>query len=70
MRALRTGIRPIDEVPDVFGGLPVDQFVVFIDPENAVRREALDGERSSDPDLGFVIVGLVVKVFVVGFRSD
>ena len=48
----------------------VNQFIVFIHPEHAVRREALDGERPGHADFLFVVVGLVVEVFKLGLGGD
>ena len=48
----------------------VDELVVFIDAQEAVRRQALYGEGAGDADLFFVLVGLVVEVFVVGLGGD
>ena len=48
----------------------VNQFIVFIHPEHAVRREALDGERPGHADLLLVVVGLVVEVFKLGLGGD
>ena len=48
----------------------VDQFVVFVDAENAVRRNALHREGTGDADLPSVLVGLVVQVLEVGLGCD
>jgi hypothetical protein len=58
------------EVAGVVFGLGIDEFVVFIDAEDAVRGEAFDGEWSGYADFGFVVVRFVVEVFVVGFGGD
>jgi hypothetical protein len=50
--------------------LRIDQLVVLVDAEGAVRREALDRERTGDADRGLVFVGLVVEELVVGLRRD
>lgn len=41
----------------------VDQLVVFIDAQHAVRRQALDGEGAGHANRLLVFVGLVVEVF-------
>ena len=51
-------------------GEVVDQFVVFTDTERAVRRKALNGERTGDADDAPILVGLVVQVFEVRLRGD
>ena len=51
-----------------FGG--IDQLVVLVDAQHAVRAEALDGERPSDADLLLVRVGLVVEVLELGLGGD
>ena len=48
----------------------VDQFVVLIHGQHAVRRQALHGERPGHADLLLVLVGLVVEVFELGFGGD
>jgi hypothetical protein len=48
----------------------VDQFVVLVDAEHAVRAQALDGERAGDADLLLVLVGLVVEELELGLRGD
>ena len=48
----------------------VDQFVVLIHAQHAVRAEALDGERTGHADLLLVLVGLVVEVFELGLGGD
>jgi hypothetical protein len=53
-----------------FGGTVVDQFVVLVDAQHAVGRQAFDGERASDADLLLVLVGLVVEVFELGLGGD
>ena len=59
-----------------FGLLPlacfqrVDQLVVSIHPEGAVRGEALDGERPGHADLFLIFVGFVVEVFGIGLGGD
>ena len=57
----------------VFGAVflqAVDQLVVLVHAEHAVRAEALDGERTGDADLLLVLVGLVVEVFELGLGGD
>jgi hypothetical protein len=52
------------EVGAVFGQFErVDQLVVFVHAQHAVRAQALDGEGAGYTDLLFVLVGLVVEVF-------
>ena len=48
----------------------VDQFVVFIDGQDAVGRQAFDRERPGDADLLLVLVGLVVEGFELGLGGD
>ena len=48
----------------------VDEFVVFIDAKQAVRRHALHRKGSGDAHLFLVLVGSVVQVFVVGLGSN
>ena len=48
----------------------VDELVVLVDAEHAVRRQALDRERPGDAHLAVVGVRLVVEVLEVGLRSD
>ena len=48
----------------------VDEFVVLVDGEGTVGRDALDGEGAGDSHLVLVLVGLVVEVFVVGLGRD
>jgi hypothetical protein len=55
---------------EVFAGERVDEVIVFIDSQGAVRREAFDGEGSGYSDFFVVFVGLVVEVFVFGFGGD
>ena len=57
-------------VPEPGLGDVVDEFVVFINAQQTVRRQALYGEGAGDADLFFVLVGLVVEVFVVGLGGD
>ena len=40
----------------------VDQFVVLVDTERAVRRQALHRESAGDADDATIFVGLVVQV--------
>ena len=44
----------------------VDELVVFVHAEDAVRRDALHREGTGDADLPPVLVGLVVEVLEVG----
>ena len=53
-----------------FRNVRVNQFVVLIYAEYAVRREALDGERTSHTDFLIVGVGFVVEVFKFGLGGD
>ena len=57
-------------VPATGFGDAVDELVVLVDGERAVRRQALHGEGAGDADFLVVFVGLVVEVFVVGFGGD
>ena len=57
----------------VFGAVfldGVDQFVVLIHAQHAVRAEALHGEGTGHADLLLVLVGLVVEVFELGLGGD
>ena len=51
-------------------GDAVQEFVVLVDDQYAVRGQALDRERTRHPHLPFVIVGLVVEVLVVRLGRD
>ena len=51
-------------------GEMVDEFVILVDAERAVRRQALHRERSGDPDDAPILVGLVVQVLVVRLGGD
>ena len=51
-------------------GSAVDQFVVLVYGQNAVGREAFDGEGAGDSDVAFVVVGFVAEAFGVGFGGD
>jgi hypothetical protein len=58
---------------DLFGlafGQGVDQFVVFIETQDAVGGEAFDRERARDADFFIVFVRFVVEVFGFGFGGD
>ena len=48
----------------------INQFIVFIDAEDAVRGEAFDGEGTGDTNLLFVLVRFVVEVFELGLGGD
>ena len=48
----------------------IDELVVFVDGEDAVGRDAFDGEGAGHAHLVPVLVGLVVEVFVVGLSCD
>ena len=48
----------------------VDELVVLVDAEDAVRRNALHREGTGDADLPPVLVGLVVQVLEVGLCGD
>ena len=50
--------------------LAIDQFVVLIDCQDAMRREAFDGEWLGDADFALVFVGFVVEVFGIGLRGN
>ena len=57
----------------VFGAVflqGVDQFVVLIHAQHAVRAEALHGEGTGYADLLLVRIGLVVEVFKLGLGGD
>ena len=49
---------------------PVDQFVVLIHAQNAVRRQALHREGAGHPHLPAILVGLVIEVFVIRLGRD
>jgi len=51
-------------------GLGDEEFIVFVQGGQAMRRDALDGEGAGDADLPVVLVGLVVEVLVFGARGD
>jgi hypothetical protein len=55
-----------------FGSLltGINQRVIFIDGEDAMRGKALDGEGSGDAHLLVVFVGLVIEIFRIGFGGD
>ncbi len=57
-------------IPGLAFGHLVDQFIIFIHAQDAVRREALDRERPGHAHFLVVFVGFVVQVFVLGFGSD
>jgi hypothetical protein len=48
----------------------IDQLIVLVDSLDAVRREALDGERASDSDLLVVLVRLVIEELEFGLGGD
>ena len=48
----------------------INQFVVLVNPQHAVRRQAFHGEGTRHAHLLFVFVGFVVKVFDLGFGGD
>ena len=48
----------------------VDEFVVLVDAEDAVGRNALDREGTCDPDGLPVFVGPVIEVLEVGLLGD
>ena len=48
----------------------VDEVVFLIDEEGTMGRQRLDRERTGDPDLRPVLVGLVVQVLEIGLRGD
>jgi hypothetical protein len=64
------GFRSSGPLPAAPSGDLVDQLVVLVDAEHAVRREALDGERPGDADLLRVVVRLVVEVLELGLGGD
>jgi hypothetical protein len=49
---------------------PVDQFIVLIDVQHAVRAEAFNRERAGHADLSPVLVGPIVEVLELGLRGD
>ena len=49
---------------------PVNQFVVLVHAQHAVRAEALDREGTGHADLPLVVVGLVVEVLELGLGGD
>ena len=48
----------------------VDEIVILVNAEDAVRQEALHGKGSGDTDLASILVRLVVEVFVVGLGGN
>ena len=55
----------------VLGDLPaVNDVVVFVHGEDAMGRDAFDGEGTGDADLGLVVVGFVVEKFKLGLGGD
>jgi hypothetical protein len=48
----------------------VDELVVLVHAQHAVRRQALDRERAGHSDLPWVGIRLVVEVFLVGIAGD
>ena len=48
----------------------MDEAVVQVAGDEAMRRQALGGERASDTDTGIVGVGLIVEVFGLGLGSN
>ncbi len=48
----------------------VDQFVVFVHGQHAVRRKTFDRKRPGNPDLFLILIGFVVEIFVVGLGRD
>ena len=57
-------------VLDSFFLQPVDQFVVLVHAEHAVRAEALHGKGSGDADFLVVGVGPIVEELVLGLGRD
>ena len=51
-------------------GEVVDEFVILVDAERAVRGQALDRERAGDADDAPILVGLVVQVLEVRLGGD
>ena len=51
-------------------GEVINQFVVLVNPQHAVRRQALHGEGSRHAHLFLVVVGFIVEVFILGFGGD
>ena len=57
----------------VFGTIllePVDQLVVLVHAQHAVRAKALDGEGARDANLFVVRIGFIVEVFELGLVGD
>jgi hypothetical protein len=52
------------------GHSPVDQFVILVHAEDAVRTEAFNGERAGDTDLLAVRVGFVIEIFKLSLGSN
>ena len=51
-------------------GQMVDEFVILVDAEGAVRRQALHCERAGDADDAPILVRLVVQVLEVRLGGD
>ena len=60
----------LGEVADFGFGLAVDQFVILVDAQHAMRRQAFYCERSGDAHFGLIFVGLVVEILGIGFGGD
>ncbi|MCB1317821.1 MAG: hypothetical protein KDK27_17770 [Leptospiraceae bacterium] len=48
----------------------VDQLIVFIHAEHAMRREAFHGKGAGNPNLFVVLIRFIVEVFVIRFGGD
>jgi hypothetical protein len=59
---------PSIAVPGI--GYAVDQFVILIHAQDAVGREALDGERPGDADRLSILIGFVIEVLELGLGGD
>ena len=62
-------VRPF-AVPGFRLGNAINQLVVFVHSEHAVRRQTFDRKRPGNPDLFLILVGFVVQVFKVGLGRD
>ncbi len=64
------GKRLLGAVVSAGFGDAINQFVVLVHAEHAVRGKALDGERPGHANYLLVVVGLVVEVFELGLGGD
>ena len=57
-------------IPSLAFGDLIDQFIVFIHAQDAVRRQALDRERPGHAHFLVIFIRFVVQVFVIGLGGD